>query len=819
MAVRAPEGSVREIYQALNSVHVENSQTYYVRDLSLRRSAVRMAFSEGKLAFLSATDGKVTGIVFTGSGRAIAAPRDPVEKSSLARFLGEAVLDQPFSRAYIRFTDDSADELRKQIVTAGLAPTPDPAFGEEWNSVVSNLNPGHSLRILADWLSANPQPYFYAGLQGDNTGPFDVLVDQRREEQVLIGQPKWVGNARYYDTWASFSDSPNNGRSANVNFNPYSQTSFVIETTIRPDLVLEGRTRLTLKTVRGGERLVGLELSRALIVESVTDGAGQKLEFFQNEAVNRQEIALRGNDLLLVALPEQAREGMEIVLTISYRGSVISDAGNGVFFVGERGSWYPHIAGADQFATYDLTFRFPRKLRLVATGKKLNEREEGEWRVSQWKPDIPYPVAGFNLGDYESQQIASGNLIVEMYANKELEQVIASRFVRSMPPPTISAPPVVTRPGTPPAVARLVLPDAPAPSPAALLKKLGADLADAVHFYEKIGTPFPFERLSVAQIPGSFGQGWPGLLYLSTLSFLSPEAQSRVGISRRTQEQFTEIIPFHEVAHQWWGGVVGWSSYRDQWIAEGLSNYLALMYLDQRKPESKELASWLETYRHDLSTKEPSGDEIMEAASPLSLGFRLRSSKSPAAYTQIVYGKGSWIFHMLRMMMRDTSPTAKNPDARFIEVLRGLLEQHRFKALSNADLARAFQSKMLPSMDLDGDHTLDWFFDQWVRNTGIPRYKVEYTAKPAALKPAASQDSSAKVVEQSFTIRGKLIQSGVDSHFVNLVPLYVTRLSGKPVFLGNVIVNGEETPFQFAVKFQPRKLLVDPNGTLLTSPE
>jgi len=78
--------------------------------------------------------------------------------------------------------------------------------------------------------------------------------------------------------------------------------------------------------------------------------------------------------------------------------------------------------------------------------------------------------------------------------------------------------------------------------------------------------------------------GLPGLLYLPSLSFLPDTTQQRVGMSGNTKEALNVIIPYHEVAHQWWGNVVGWDSYRDQWITEGLANYIALVGADAEKP-------------------------------------------------------------------------------------------------------------------------------------------------------------------------------------------------------------------------------------------
>ena len=57
-------------------------------------------------------------------------------------------------------------------------------------------------------------------------------------------------------------------------------------------------------------------------------------------------------------------------------------------------------------------------------------------------------------------------------------------------------------------------------------------MTDSIRFFEGLNGPFPFDHLDVSQIPGNFGQGWPGLVYLSTLVFLPQSAQERAGIQR-----------------------------------------------------------------------------------------------------------------------------------------------------------------------------------------------------------------------------------------------------------------------------------------------
>jgi hypothetical protein len=790
---RPAETPARELYQSLTALRVDATQVYTVRDLTLRRDAVRLSLSEGKLAFLQPLGGRVVGAVFTGHGRILTIPRDSMERRSVARFLGTPLVDETFSRAYLRFTDGTAAELEKELRESGAHPDSDPDFATEWNPVVSGLNPWHSLRTMADWLAASPRPYFCATLQGDRMGPFDAIVDDRRPEQVLLGQARWASGVHYYDLWASFrrSEAPEGPVETAV------PVAYTVDTSIQADLKLEGRATLTLRAVRDGERVLEMEISRALAIESITDDAGHPLPVFQNEDLSRSEIATRGNDSFLVVLPEPTRAGKEFRLRASYRGSVISDAGNGVYFVGDRGSWFPHVGGLANFAAYDLTFRWPRKLTLVATGKKTEEREDGDWRVGHWRSQEPMAVAGFNLGEYATQTIESGGVRIAVHANRELEEAILQIFqaVRADEVQNRPAGWGRNRPQGPPTGG--VFSPPPPPIPAMVLEKLSRDIADSIHYLERWNGPFPFDHLEISQIPGSFGQGWPALLYLSTLAFLSPDAQARAGVGSREQASFTQVMPFHEVGHQWWGNLAGFSSYRDEWINESLANYTALMYLESKQPDHV-LTGILQGYRSDLLAKLPGSEQSYDEAGPLALGERLRSSKAPEGYARVTYAKGTWVIHILRSMLRD--PAAKDPDWRFAALLHGLLEEHRHIALPGADVQRAVERVMTPDMALEGGRSMDWFFDQWVRGTGIPRYAVDFTATPQGA---------------SFLVRGTLKQTGVPENFIARVPLYAPAASGKPVLLGTVVTSGAETSFRFTARARPKRLLIDPNLTLL----
>ena len=87
---------------------------------------------------------------------------------------------------------------------------------------------------------------------------------------------------------------------------------------------------------------------------------------------------MEGRDIATVVLPQAPQPNQEFTLRFHYRGDVIHNAGNGVLFVGARESWYPHLGDSAEFSDYDLLLRWPHKLRLVATGSKVEEHEQGQ---------------------------------------------------------------------------------------------------------------------------------------------------------------------------------------------------------------------------------------------------------------------------------------------------------------------------------------------------------------------------------------------------------------------------------------------------------
>ena len=143
------------------------------------------------------------------------------------------------------------------------------------------------------------------------------------------------------------------------------------------------------------------------------------------------------------------------------------------------------------------------------------------------------------------------------------------------------------------------LPPPPPPSSTARLDSLATEIGSALEWMAGLFGPPPLKSLTVSPIPGNFGQGFPGLLYLSTVSFLNEKDRPANYQTPLQNAFYSEILHAHETAHQWWGNLVTSATYRDDWLQEAFANYSALLVLE-RKKGTKALETTLDEYRREL---------------------------------------------------------------------------------------------------------------------------------------------------------------------------------------------------------------------------
>lgn len=781
------------LLRQLNDVNLDSTQIYKLRDVRITRDRVSLYFDQGYLGLFTPVRGELTGAIFSGDGEILLMPPDAVEKRSLAQFIGESILERRFISAMLRFTDATAKELMAHAHRVRPDDPVQPAvgFADPWQELLHRTNPQYSFRIVEDMLGDRSMPLFSARIQQADGSVFEVSVDERAVEAVSVGAARRVKDTVFPDIWCSFLSRASKLRKDALRLGPLRILSYKLDTTIAQDNNLKGQAELSLESHSVRDRVLPFELSRLLKVSSVVDDRGREVPFLQNPELEESEVSAKGNDIVLVILPEAKPVGEKYRLTFSYQGNVISDAGNGVLYVGDRGIWYPN-RGLAPDVYYDLTFHYPENLTLVATGKRVSETTADGMKTSHWLSDPLFAVAGFNLGKYQEQDAMAGNTRIEVYASQTAEAPLERKMEEAR-----AAGPIITLPKSGRANSPVDLQARPMAQlrPSDLLAQVTGAAQDAVNRFTQLFGPFPFSRLAVSQIPGNFGQGWPELVYLPTLSFLSRYQRTDLGLTRTYDELETETVIAHEIAHQWWGNEVGWASYRDQWLSEGFATYAAAMYLRGEKDGEKKFRELLRGHKRALLAKNKDGNTV-ESGGPIVLGSRLSTSLNPQGYENIVYKKSCWVIHMLHMLLTDP---ATGSDRRFYSMLKDFVAAYRFRQPSTEDFIRHVDKYMPPAADLDHNHQLNWYFDEWVKGTGIPTYTISSTVR---------QGERGKYV-----VQGTIRQDGVNADFEMLVPV-VAYYGKDPKALGRVAVSASGGKFRYVVSQKPTKVTVDDEDIL-----
>lgn len=828
-------GPAEALYLQLSNIGLDPARVFRVRGGSLDRPAIHITLEDGTIAFTRDVLGRVTGAFFEGDGEILLVPPNEVERKSMSLFTGMAILEERFTTAYFRFNDNTVAELQPGL----RAPEDAEQFVHRWDETSRNLAQVDGMRLLSDFSEMLPvtdrtasqnsprvsvagpaDRMLHARLQGNQLGVFDVLYDATAGEQVEAGQVKSAADGTvYYDVWTSFSPEYSGPGKPGLmqtqealptetesHEDPLFVRSYIIDAQVEPPKELDAEVKLELEAVRDGSRFLVFELSRFLKIQSV-EADGRSVEFIQNPAVEGTRLARSGNDLVALILPEAVRKGQKISLRFVYGGEVLAEAGKGLLYVGARGTWYPNRGLA--MSDFDLTFHYPPGWTLVATGKpepvtnnssalqQPGTQNAAGYQVTRWVSERPIPVAGFDLGKYVRATAQAGNINVETYATLGVERNFPNPSAKIQQPPQRS-PSKIPMPSI----------SAAAPSPARNATAVAESAARAIRYYAERFGPFPYSKLALTQLPGRESQGWPGLIFLSSYAFLSPGEREDLHMTTLGQLMDSQV-PAHEAAHQWWGDLVTWKTYRDQWFSEGLANYCALMILQEKNPA--EFRQILEKYRRDLIETNKEGN-LRGDAGPVTLGGRLLSSNFPEGYEAISYGRGTWLFHMLRTMLQDASmyPTRKDPghgavEEPFVRSLRKLRERYQGKAISTRELLDVFAEDLPSSLRYEGKASLDWFLDGWVNGTSLPKLElqsVKFTATPKGV-----------------AVTGVIRQKDAGDRLVTSVPIYAVVSGKAPVLLGRVFADGAESSFHLSAPAGTHKLVLDPNGTILTAPK
>jgi len=630
--------------------------------LTLRLEDFDLQMTKGTL-FTSPPSVGPTVLVFVGRGSVAMRPRPVAEQEQLRQFSGARELKETVKAAFVRIHPADLDTV---LTPLRLDASPGAAadFGR-----AQAFYGEHVGRAFVLDTTLPRSPWWLSPSNGDAAVTFRTerrgtltfsLSNAEPEAISLFDRSKRIQVCLYPREGRDTRYSEDEGRTVDV-------LEHDLRVRFEPGRhALEGEDTVKLKLL-APVTTVQLRLDDGLRVDSVRSKEGGDHLFFR----------VRNQDRIMVSLGALAGRMGEIALTVRYGGvhaptpierEVIeaaplqrsSQTGDEdvpieeVLVYSNKTAWYPQV-GTDDFSLARLRFDVPQGYTAATGGKRIARNDEKGRTLVEYRQEQPSKYISVAVGRLRDVATSTQGPV-------PLEGLAVGR----------------TRADTPELIERT---------------------AEILRFYEDQFGPCPYPSLRLVVIEGRTpgGHSPAGMVILSQQPFVLRR------MLRDDPVGFTDLPGYflaHELAHQWWGHGIAGQNYRERWLSEAFAQYAAILWVRKSLGEEKfrdvldRMARWA-LKDSDLG--------------PIHLGHRLGHVKGdPQIYRAVVYDKGAYVLHMLRLVIGEDA---------FRAGLKAFQATHRFRKAGTEDLREA--------LERSSGKDLSPYFREWVFGTALPRLEVK----------------------------------------------------------------------------------------------
>lgn len=761
------------VYQQLQNVAAID-KCVEAENAILKRDRVTLTFTRGMVYFSPAVAGNVRAAVFVGEGRLEAAPPAvDFERDHVRRMLKADEVSSDFKTAVLRFTDDTAGELLKAgFRQAQCSSEQASRLGVELEPrLLKEAGMNVSARQLQSILNRETAGFFLAQVNGGKLGRFTYLFDPEVRipadafginagekglifayDETLSGNDVWMAfhsEQEYATGIASYSDMYNL-----VDTTRYGLTLDLTE----PRKVLGLNAKMDVVCRKDGVRVIPFAVGeylgtdyaerrkKQLHVLGAHLAGGTELLFFQEPWEGGFSIVL----------PQAASAGEHLALNLDLKGDFMmeSEVVAGTYFPRSAETWYPRHGYLGR-AQFDVSMIHRKGDRVVSIGELAHEgpAEAGKDAIAtEFRMEQPIGFISFAIGPYEihrdAAMVNNQRLPIEFYSMPGSRAAIKEDFIL-------------------------------------------AEMNNSVRFFSQMFGNYPYPIFRGVYRPFDFGQGFPTTIMIPNADLANYSTYSFIA---------------HETSHQWWGDMVEWRSYRDQWLSEGFAEYSGMLYAQLRDKTSSE-RQLIETARQALKmppgTLTGVGHGRLVDVGPLVMGYRVEGRETRGAYQALVYDKGALVLRMLHFLFTDTQTGDGTP---FFDMMHDFVERYKGKSASTEQFF-AVASEHVKNTALAkkyGYKDLNWFYRQWVAQAYLPSYELSYHLEP---------DAGGGVL-----LKGELLQTGLPDGetWFGVLPLVVHTARGG-MARGSVAVLGPRTPVSVRLPQAPQKVELDPDLWVLSA--
>ena len=433
----------------------------------------------------------------------------------------------------------------------------------------------------------------------------------------------------------------------------YSIRNYDIKVKIEPDKSLfDGVATITIKSLMDNLKNIELSVGEQINIKEIVDQNYKKLIYFKSKQ----------SKLVNVYLSKSLNRGDEIKIDVYYGGLIRSTKPFADYMQGDRGKGEISRYSIKPIYFYEWsTYWYPQSILPEFSNGKIEVNIASDYLV---------------LASGQLKELITRNTGLTFKEYSQLRIIMEDDFSE---------------------------------------KQLYEKINDIMNFYEGLLGKLELGKLNIYNHYEEYKGGYAQSGFIILIN-KHPMARQKVfkGDNPLNFPRHSEFYIAHELAHLWWGHSVSFLTYQDQWISEGLSQYLAAKYIEHAKGE-KDYYELLTKFSHGVFKREKEG--------PIILGQRLGLiNRDRDAYGAIVYNKTALILKMLENVVGGKI---------FLDSLKEFYEKYKYKFASTYNFVEIVQKNCQCGL---GKFFYDWFYSSTIpevhfrreikKNKVVLRFKV-----------------------------------------------------------------------------------------------
>jgi hypothetical protein len=754
-----------QVFDDFFKVGLDLDKPLAVHNVTLKRDTMELNLADGIVYLMQPVAGRITGAYFSGRGSIKVTLPNTYDRKQFQADYGRQDFEESVGEAVLRF-DDTADReilaAAKPAAGGGGDPT------ATWNDRLKIDAYAEDLQV--DFIETimnglKTSTFFVAEVHtGDGKAWFRYRHNghQRIEDGIYLERSLGAAGKRWYANLSVFHRPEDYDAKGNYDIMPASDLKDVtalrnVEMTIEiPNTkAVNLDAKLTVEALRENVRLVRFDLlnnlgaatwdlpGRLVTPTLVADASGNPLPY------------LHRWHQLLVILPDALSKGASTVIHVKITEDTIIQLTDHSYGIYTSFPWFPKIGYLGGRYTMDWTVKTAKPLQATGTGDLVKEWQEGDMNCSRWKSDVPLQLASFIFGDFKATD--------GMYKRES--------------------------PGTGEVPLRLWTIQGGSQHFKGNAQNVLFNISAGIKNYETIFGPFPYGSLDVAEMAHylNFAQSPAGVLLVSSVEVGSTveedenggmhvlNVEEQGGLGKTGGGGIGDQFVYHELAHQWWGHQIGWVGDEDEWISESWAEYsasLLIAAIDKGRFETMR-----DKWRQRAMIADPFGT--------ISTAYRSNSLEHKNERTFLLYDKGPCVIHMLRTWMGWD---------KFTRYATTIQTKYKGTNINTDTLAREASAVM--------GYDMFPFFDQWVRDRGIPKVHWSWSASP---------DTDGKQI-----VKIKLRQEDAANFKILMIPITFDFGKGDPVVVPKPMLKAE-TEILVKVPSVPKTVKMDADVTQLAT--